>query len=91
VCPSQPTLSQCFRSHSSRESLSSSANYYADDIAHRIVARIFSKYPSQVRQTKEFIGPIVKERFAKMEEFGGAWDDAPVRIPISTEAFILSS
>jgi len=54
-----------------------------------IVARIFSKHPSQVRQTKEFIGPIVKERFVKMEEFGEAWDDAPVGIPISTEALTL--
>jgi hypothetical protein len=32
---------------------------------------------------------MVKERFAKIEELGEAWDDAPVRIPISTEAFIL--
>jgi hypothetical protein len=27
----------------------------------------------------EFVRPIVEERFAKMEEFGEDWDDAPVR------------
>jgi len=42
-----------------------------------MAARIFSEHPSQVRQIMEFIGPIVNERFAKMEELGEAWDDAP--------------
>jgi hypothetical protein len=27
----------------------------------------------------EFLRPTVEERFAKMEEFGETWDDAPVR------------
>ncbi|KAI0284741.1 cytochrome P450 [Russula brevipes] len=42
-----------------------------------IVARIFYKHSSQVQQTMEFIRPVVEERFAKMEEFGENWDDAP--------------
>ena len=42
-----------------------------------------SKHSSQVRQVIEFIGPIVNERFVKMKELGEAWNDVPVRIPIS--------
>jgi len=42
-----------------------------------IVAQFFSQLPKQVRRTVEFIKPIVEERFAKMEEHGGTWDDAP--------------
>ncbi|KAF8271099.1 cytochrome P450 [Lactarius quietus] len=42
-----------------------------------IVARMISKFPSQIRQEEEFIRPIVEERFAKMEEFGENWDDKP--------------
>src|ERR1700747_2301442 len=45
----------------------------------RIVSRIVTKLPSQIRQTRELIRPLVEERFAKMEELGGKWDDAPVR------------
>jgi hypothetical protein len=33
----------------------------------------------------ELIRPIVEERFAKMEEFGENWDDAPVRQNFSSE------
>jgi len=40
----------------------------------RIVARMLSNLPSQVRQEVEFIRPMVEERFAKMEEFGDDWD-----------------
>ena len=29
-----------------------------------------------------FIEPIVKERFAKMDELGETWEDAPVRDPV---------
>jgi len=54
-----------------------------------MAARIFSEYPSQVRQITDFIGPIVNERFAKMKELGEAWNDVPVRIPISTEVSIV--
>ena len=36
----------------------------------------------------EFIRPLVEERFAKMQEFGETWDDAPVRCPDSPDAFI---
>jgi len=42
-----------------------------------IVARMFSNIPFQVRQTMRFIEPMVKERFAKMDEFGEAWEDPP--------------
>ncbi|KAI9509455.1 cytochrome P450 [Russula earlei] len=42
-----------------------------------LVPRIISKLPSQIRQTKEFIRPIVEERFAKMEQLGETWDDPP--------------
>jgi hypothetical protein len=51
----------------------------------RIVARFVSHIPSHVRQTMEFIRPIVEERSAKMKEFGENWDDAPVRQPILFE------
>jgi hypothetical protein len=37
----------------------------------------------------EFIGPIVTERFAKMEELGESWDDVPVRILTSTGVSIV--
>ncbi|KAI0292786.1 cytochrome P450 [Russula brevipes] len=37
----------------------------------------FKRLPSQIRQEIEFIRPMVKERFAKMEEFGDDWDDKP--------------
>jgi hypothetical protein len=29
-----------------------------------------------------FIEPMVKERFAKMDELGETWEDAPVRAPV---------
>ena len=50
---------------------------------NRLVARIVSKIPSQVRQTMEFIGPLVEERYAKMEELGESWDNPPVRRLVS--------
>jgi len=40
---------------------------------------MFSNIPSQVRQTMQFIEPMVKERFEKMDELGEAWEDPPVR------------
>jgi hypothetical protein len=43
-----------------------------------IVSRMLSNLPSQIQQEIEFIRPIVKERFAKMEEYGEEWDDKPV-------------
>ncbi|KAF8471427.1 cytochrome P450 [Russula ochroleuca] len=42
-----------------------------------MAARFFSRIPSHVRQTMEFIRFIVEERSAKMKEFGENWDDAP--------------
>jgi len=42
-----------------------------------IVSRIITKLPSQIRRTRELIRPLVEERFAKMEQFGGKWDDGP--------------
>jgi cytochrome P450 len=42
-----------------------------------IVARFICRIPTHVRQTMEFIRPIVEERSAKMKEFGDDWDDAP--------------
>jgi len=45
----------------------------------RIVSRIVTKLPFQIRRTRELIRPIVEERFAKMEVLGGKWDDGPVR------------
>ncbi|KAH9006342.1 cytochrome P450 [Lactarius hatsudake] len=42
-----------------------------------VVARMLSNLPSQIRQEIEFIRPMVKERFARMEEFGEDWDDKP--------------
>ncbi|KAH9984968.1 cytochrome P450 [Russula vinacea] len=42
-----------------------------------IVARLICRAPTHVRQTMEFIRPIVEERSAKMKEFGENWDDAP--------------
>jgi hypothetical protein len=50
---------------------------------------MFSKFPSQVRQTREFIEPMVKERFAKMEELGETWEDAPVRNPVPVEGSVV--
>ena len=44
-----------------------------------IVAQIVSKIPFYIRQTMEFLRPLVEERFAKMEKLGEKWDDAPVR------------
>ncbi len=49
----------------------------------RIVARMLSNLPSQVRQEMEFIRPMVEERFARMEEFGDDWEDKPVCPPAS--------
>jgi len=43
-----------------------------------IVAQIVSKIPFYIRQTMEFLRPLVEERFAKMEKLGEKWDDAPV-------------
>ncbi|KAH9970799.1 cytochrome P450 [Russula compacta] len=42
-----------------------------------IAAKIFCNFPSNVRQTMEFIKPMVNERFAKMEKLGETWDDPP--------------
>ncbi|KAI0003811.1 hypothetical protein BJV74DRAFT_985546 [Russula compacta] len=50
-----------------------------------IAARILSKLPSQVRQTIELIKPIVNERFAKMEDLGDTWNDAPYLAPLRYE------
>ena len=33
----------------------------------------------------KFIEPMVKERFAKMDELGETWEDAPVRSPVPIE------
>jgi len=56
-----------------------------NDIKHRIAARMFSNISFQVRQTMKFIEPMVKERFAKMDELGETWEDAPVRSPVPIE------
>ncbi len=50
---------------------------------------MFSKFPSQVRQTRELIEPMVKERFAKMEELGETWEDSPVRNPVPVEGSVV--
>ncbi|KAH9061886.1 cytochrome P450 [Lactarius vividus] len=42
-----------------------------------IVARVLSNLPSQIQQEMEFIRPMVEDRFARMEELGGDWDDKP--------------
>ncbi|KAH9970800.1 cytochrome P450 [Russula compacta] len=42
-----------------------------------IAARILSNLPSKVQQMTEFIKPKVNERFAKMEDLGDTWNDAP--------------
>ncbi|KAF8471577.1 cytochrome P450 [Russula ochroleuca] len=42
-----------------------------------IVFRMISNVPSQIQQEIEFIRPMVEERFAKMEQYGGDWDDKP--------------
>ncbi|KAF8489259.1 hypothetical protein F5888DRAFT_1951995 [Russula emetica] len=42
-----------------------------------IVSRMLSNLPSRIQQEIEFIRPMVEERFAKMEEYGEAWDDKP--------------
>ncbi|KAH9970801.1 cytochrome P450 [Russula compacta] len=42
-----------------------------------LVARMVSKIPSQVRQTIKFIGPLIEERYAKMEELGERWENPP--------------
>jgi len=42
-----------------------------------IVSRIVTNLPSQIRRTRELIRPLVEERFAKMEQMGGKWDDGP--------------
>lgn len=60
-----------------------------NDIKYSIAARIFYNFPSNVRQTMEFIKPMVNERFAKMEEFGKTWDGAPVRQPIPLETVLV--
>jgi hypothetical protein len=39
----------------------------------------------------ELIEPIVKERFAKMDELGDAWEDAPVRNHVSIEVSIVQN
>jgi hypothetical protein len=57
----------------------------------RIVSRIVTKLPSEIRRTKELIRPIVEERLAKMEEFGGKWDDAPVRLLVVLDLCFIDS
>ncbi|KAF8488648.1 cytochrome P450 [Russula emetica] len=42
-----------------------------------IVSRMLSNLPSQAQQQIELIRPMVKERLAKMEEYGEHWDDKP--------------
>ncbi len=37
----------------------------------------------------EYIGPIVEERSAKMEEFREDWDDAPVCLPVFLDSIIM--
>ena len=54
------------------------------------MSRIISSIPSQVRQTMELIEPMVKERFAKIDELGGeTWEDAPVRGPVSSKKIVI--
>ena len=36
-----------------------------------------------------FIEPMVKERFAKMDELGETWEDAPVRDPVPVYVSVL--
>ena len=52
---------------------------------------MLTNLPSQVGQEIEFIGPIVKERFAMMEEYGEEWNDKPVCHIISISGVYLIS
>ena len=36
-----------------------------------------------------FIEPMVKERFAKMDELGDKWEDAPVRDSVPVKVFVV--
>jgi hypothetical protein len=87
---SQPLFFKCFQSPSSRECLSTSARYYVNGVKDRMAAQFFSNFSSKAQLTKEFIEPMVKERFAKMDELGETWDDAPVRNPVPAEILLLT-
>jgi hypothetical protein len=45
----------------------------------RVVARFVTTFPSYIRQTKQFLRPIIEDRLAKIEELGETWEEAPVR------------
>ena len=50
---------------------------------------MISNLPSQIRQEEEFIRPMVEERFARMEESDGNWDDKPVRRSASLDVHVV--
>ena len=50
---------------------------------------MISNLPSQIRQEEEFIRSMVEERFARMEESDGNWDDKPVRQSASLDAHVI--
>ncbi len=45
---------------------------------------MLSSVPAQIQGEIEFIRPLFEERFAKMEEYDGDWDDKPVCLSIVT-------
>ena len=49
---------------------------------------MLSNFSSQIQQEVEFIGPIVEERFAKMDGYGEDWNDRPVCQTIVTSSDI---
>jgi len=55
-----------------------------------IVFRMLSNIPSQIQQKIELIGPMVEERFAKMEEHGEDWHDKPVCQTIVSVIFLMT-
>ena len=50
---------------------------------------MISNLPSQIRQEEEFIRSMVEERFARMEESDGNWDDKPVRRSGSLDVHVI--
>ena len=55
-----------------------------------IVSRMLSNLPFQIQQQIELIGPMVEERFAKMEEYGDDWDDKPVCQTFKSGIFLIT-
>ncbi len=59
----------------------------ADNIVSRLVAKFFTPITRSMRKAEKLLGPIIKDRLQKENEYGREWSGKPVRISIVKKSF----